>query len=143
MRAIRPAIGNHDYQVSRGAPYYAYFGSRAGEPGKGYYSYNLGDWHIVVLNSELAVEGSPSQIKAQIDWLVADLAANPRLCTLAYFHRPLYSSAYRRGDPAMRSIWNILYASHVDLVITGHDHHYERFRRQTPAGVVDSVNGIE
>lgn len=143
MQAIRPSIGNHDYQVSRGGPYYKYFGSRAGEAGKGYYSYRLGDWHVVVLNSELAVKGAPSAIKAQIDWLVADLATNRTGCTVAYFHRPLYSSAYRQGNPGMRSIWNILYANNVDLVLAGHDHHYERFRPQNPAGVIDSVRGIE
>ena len=142
MRAIRPSIGNHDYQVDRGAPYYSYFGPRAGELFKGYYSYDLGDWHIVVLNSELAAEGTAAEITEQETWLKEDLAANQKLCTLAYFHRPLFSSAWRRGDPSIRPIWDILYERNVDLVLSGHDHHYERFAPQTPAGVADSVRGI-
>jgi hypothetical protein len=143
MKVIRPAIGNHDWQASRGEPYYSYFGSKAGEAGKGYYSYDVGDWHVIVLNSELAAEGERAEIATQEAWLARDLAANKSLCTVAYFHRPLYSSAYRQGSPAVKRFWDILYAANVDLVLAGHDHHYERFLPQTPAGVVDSVRGIE
>ena len=143
MQKVRPSIGNHDYQAERGAPYYKYFGRRAGEPFKGYYSYDLGDWHVVVLNSEIAAEGPASAIAAQEAWLRQDLAANPKLCTVAYFHRPLFTSAYRRGNQEMRAIWEILYANNVDVALSGHDHHYVRFTRQNPAGVVDSVRGIE
>lgn len=143
MRAVRPAIGNHDYQADRGAPYYRYFGSRAGEPGKGYYSYALGDWHVIVLNSELAVDGDRSEIATQEAWLKKDLADSGKRCTIAYFHRPLFSSAYRRGVPEMRNLFTILYERDVDLILNGHDHHYERFKPQNPAGAVDSVRGIE
>ena len=143
MKVIRPSMGNHDWQASRGVPYYRYFGPKAGEPGKGYYSYDIGDWHVVALNSELAAEGSRAQITEQEEWLKRDLRDNARLCTVAYFHRPLFSSAYRQGAPEMRPIWEILYANNVDLVLSGHDHHYERFLPQNPAGVVDSVRGIE
>lgn len=143
MKLVRPAIGNHDWQSGRGAPYYRYFGRRAGEPFKGYYSYDIGDWHAVVLNSELAAEGRRDEITAQEEWLKKDLAANDKLCTVAYFHRPLFSSAYRQGDPKMRPIWEILYDANVDLVLSGHDHHYERFEPMNPAGVRDTVRGIE
>ena len=143
MAAIRPSMGNHDWQASRGAPYYRYFGPKAGPTGKGYYSYEIGDWHAIALNSELAAEGNRSEIAAQEEWLRNDLRANTKRCTVAYFHRPLFSSAYRQGAPEMRTIWELLYAANVDLVLSGHDHHYERFLPQTPAGVVDSVRGIE
>ena len=143
MKLVRPSIGNHDYQAARGAPYYKYFGARAGEAFKGYYSYDIGDWHVVVLNSELAAEESRAAVVTQENWLKEDLASNRKLCTVAYFHRPLFTSAYRQGNQEMRAIWEILYASNVDLVLNGHDHHYERFLPQNPAGVVDSVRGIE
>ena len=144
MKVIRPAIGNHDYQVDRGAPYYRYFGSRAGPPGKGYYSYDIGDWHVIVLNSEIAVESpSAAERKEQEEWLRKDLSDHKKLCTLAYFHFPLFSSSFRRGIPEMLPIWNMLYDANVELVVNGHDHHYERFIPQTPAGVADSVRGIE
>lgn len=143
MAAVRPSIGNHDWQASRGAPYYRYFGQKAGPAFKGYYSYDLGDWHVAVLNSELAVEGNRGEIAEQEEWLRKDLRDNSKKCTVAYFHRPLFTSSYRQGDAGMRPIWEILYAANVDLVLAGHDHHYERFLPQTPAGVVDSVRGIE
>jgi 3',5'-cyclic AMP phosphodiesterase CpdA len=143
MRSLRPAMGNHDYEAERGAPTYRYFGDRIGPPGKGYYSYDLGDWHVIVLNSELAVDGTRAEQAAQLDWLRKDLAANPRLCTMSYFHRPLFSSSYRQGVREMQAIWTVLYEAGVDLILSGHDHHYERFLPQTPAGVADSARGIE
>ncbi|MBA3342934.1 MAG: metallophosphoesterase [Gemmatimonadaceae bacterium] len=143
MKSIRPSIGNHDYMVQRGAPYYRYFGSRAGDAGKGYYSYDVGEWHVIVLNSELAIEGTVGDRRTQDEWLRDDLQKNRKLCTMAYFHHPLFSSSWRRGEPPMERIWAILYASDVDLVLSGHDHHYERFGPQTPAGAPDTVKGIE
>jgi len=143
MNVIRPTIGNHDYQVDRGAPYYRYFGPRAGPPFKGYYSYDLGEWHIVVLNSELAVSGTPAEHRAQEEWLKQDLTTNRKACTLSYFHEPLFSSSWRRGNPAMEQLWEIMFANDVDLILNGHDHHYERFHRQTPAAMADTVKGIE
>ncbi len=143
MKVIRPAIGNHDWQSARGAPYYRYFGSRAGPAFKGYYSYDVGDWHVVVLNSELAAEASRGEIAEQEAWLRKDLTDNAKLCTMAYFHRPLFSSAYRQGAPEIRPIWSILYENNVDLVLSGHDHHYERFEPLTPAGELDEAKGIE
>ncbi len=143
MRSIRPSIGNHDFQAERGAPYYRYFGERAGPAGKGYYSYQVGDWHVIVLNSELAVDGLVGERREQEEWLRADVTKNRRLCTLAYFHKPLFSSSWRRGSPAVERLWAILYASDVELILNGHDHKYERFAPQTPAGAPDSVKGIE
>jgi hypothetical protein len=143
MKVIRPAIGNHDYQVERGAPYYRYFGSKAGSPGKGYYSYDIGDWHVAVLNSDLAVDGSPAERKEQEDWLRKDLSDHKKLCTLSYFHFPLFTSSFRSGIPEVRPLWTILYENNVELVLNGHDHHYERFLPQTPSGEPDSVRGIE
>ena len=143
MKSIRPSIGNHDYMSDRAAPNYRYFGDRLGPPGKGYYSYDVGDWHVIVLNSELAVEGTSAEKAAQLDWLRKDVADHRQLCTLSYFHKPLFTSSYRQGISEMRALWTILYDAGVDLVLSGHDHHYERFLPQTPMGVKDTVKGIE
>jgi acid phosphatase type 7 len=143
MKLIRPAIGNHDYQSQRGAAYYRYFGARAGPRFKGYYSYDIGEWHAVVLNSEIAAHGSPAERSSQESWLRRDLRENARLCTLAYFHRPLYSSGAHGASPIMRGFWKILADGGVDLVINGHEHHYERFLPMNAAGVVDTLNGME
>ena len=133
----RPAPGNHDY-ISPGAiPYYAYFGTHAGPFGRGYYSYNLGAWHIVSLNSNIPAQaGSPQE-----QWLRADLAANPTQCTLAYWHHPLFSSGLHGNDTRTLDLWRALYEFGADVVVTGHDHDYEQFHRQNPDGVAD-VNGI-
>ena len=144
VNVIHPAPGNHDYDTGTGAPYFTYFGNRAGPPGKGYYSYGVGDWHVVSLNSELYFEaGDSAQVKAQEDWLRRDLAAHPALCTFAYFHRPLFSSGTYGATPESQGIWGILYDAGVDLILNGHEHHYERFLPQTPLGVPDSARGIE
>jgi hypothetical protein len=142
-KLIHPSPGNHDYDSGTGAPYFAYFGASAGPPGKGYYSYDVGAWHVISLNSELYFSrGSPEEAKAQEDWLKEDLSLHTNPCTLAYFHRPLFSSGDHQGSRQMLPLWNILYDRGVDLILNGHDHHYERFRPQTPAGDPDSVRGI-
>lgn len=134
----RPSAGNHDYDTPGAAAYYAYFGSRAGDASKGYYAYDLGAWRIVVLNSNLQTNaGSP-----QLQWLAADLAANPRTCTLAYWHHARFSSGTHGNNPAMKPFWDALYAAGVDVVLVGHDHDYERFAPQDPNGAADPVNGI-
>ena len=143
MSVLRPSVGNHDYQADRAAPSYRYFGDRIGPPGKGYYSYDLGDWHIIVLNSELAIDGTAAEKAAQLEWLKEDLAQHRRLCTMSYFHKPLFTSSYREGIAEMRTLWTMLYDADVDLILNGHDHHYERFRPQTPDGVADTTRGIE
>src|SRR3954468_5532894 len=143
LDVIRPSPGNHDYDSGSGAPYFAYFGSRAGPPGKGYYSYDVGSWHVVSLNSELYSRGTQASQADQENWLRADLASYPAKCTLAYFHRPLFSSGTYGATPEVRALWGILFAANADLVLNGHEHHYERFLPQTPQGVADSVRGIE
>ena len=130
----RPSPGNHDYNTSGASGYYAYFGSAAGDPTKGYYSYNLGTWHIVVLNSEIS-EGAGS---IQEQWLRQDLAANPTVCTLAYWHAPLFSSGSSHGSTAgSKALWQALYEYHAEVVVNGHEHNYERFAPQLPSGVAD------
>lgn len=143
MSVIRPSPGNHDYDSGTGTPYFDYFGARAGPPGKGYYSFDLGDWHLVSLNSELYFgRGSPAEAKEQEDWLRRDLSGNRKRCTLAYFHRPRFSSGSHRGTAEMQTLWSILYDADADLILNGHEHDYERFLPQTPAGTVDSARGI-
>ena len=127
----RPSPGNHEYLSSGAAPYYAYFGAAAGPAGRGYYSFNLGNWHIVSLNSNVAA-GAGS---AQDQWLRADLAdpANQKPCTLAYWHHALFSSGSGHGnDFRTMGLFQTLYNAGADVVLTGHDHNYERSRRRTP-----------
>ena len=143
MKWIRPALGNHEYQTPGASAYFTYFGDRAGERGKGYYAYDLGEWRVIVLNTEMMPlsmvdpEGSD-----QGAWLHAELKRPPKKCTVAYFHRPLWSSGGHGGFAEMRGVFEILHAAGVDLVLAGHEHHYERFAPMTPAGVVDTVGGI-
>lgn len=134
-----PVPGNHDYGTNGGLNYYNYFGASAGDPEKGYYSYDLGDWHIVALNSQIDI--SAGSLEEQ--WLRADLAAHPATCTLAYWHDPLFSSgAWSGGDEGMKALWQALYDYGVDIVLNGHDHIYERFAPQTPDGIMQPMRGI-
>jgi acid phosphatase type 7 len=135
----RPSPGNHDYVTAGAAGYYGYFGSNAGDPAKGYYSYDLGDWHIIALNSSIARNAG----SAQEQWLRADLAANTKACTLAYWHHPRFSSGLEHGnDTSVQDLWQALYDYNADLILSGHDHDYERFAPQTPTGVADASRGI-
>ena len=135
---MRPAIGNHEYTTPNAAGYFGYFGAAGGEPGKAYYSYDLGAWHIVVLNSNLAMTaGSPME-----SWLRADLAAHPVKCTLAIWHHPRFSSGHHGSSTASQPLWQALYDAGADLVVSGHDHIYERFAPQTPDGQLDATRGI-
>jgi hypothetical protein len=138
----RPSVGNHEYQTASAAGYFDYFGPVAGDRDKGYYSYQLGDWHIVVLNSNCSfVSCAPGSLQEQ--WLRADLAAHPATCTLAYFHHPRFSSGARHGDnAAVQPLWQALYDAGADLILNGHEHLYERFAPQTPTGVADPARGI-
>ncbi len=140
-----PSAGNHEYDVSStAAPYFAYFGAAAGTAGQGYYSFDLGSWHIIVLNSNIATDpGTPQEL-----WLKADLAAHPNVCTLAYWHHPLYSSIGGSTGTSgavitsARPLWDDLYAAGVDLVLNGHRHVYERLAPMKPDGSPDPVKGI-
>ena len=130
--------GNHDYNTAGAAGYFGYFGAAAGEPGKGYYSFSLGAWHIIALNSDLPMGAGSTQEQ----WLRADLAAHPAACTLAYWHHPLFSSSTVAVLGAAESAWQDLYDAGAELVLNGHHHDYERFAPQNPAGEVDQVHGI-
>jgi hypothetical protein len=137
-----PSVGNHEYLTKNAAGYYNYFGTAAGDPQKGYYSYDLGVWHIVVINANCSQVGGCNANSPQGKWLSADLAAHPALCTMAYWHQPRFSSGEHGNDTELVPIWQILYNAGADLVLNGHDHDYERFAPQDPNGVADPVNGI-
>jgi acid phosphatase type 7 len=139
----RPAPGNHEYHKGAASGYTRYFGTQAGDPGKAYYSFDLGTWHIISLNSECEDIGGCRAESPEGRWLQQDLAQHPAKCTLAYFHKPLFSSGAAHGnDPEVQPIWQILYAANADVVINGHDHHYERFAPQDPQGKADPQRGI-
>jgi acid phosphatase type 7 len=139
----KPSPGNHDYETEGASAYFDYFGDAAGQPpGKGYYSYDLGQWHIVALNSNCEEVGCGAS-SPQLRWLEADLAKDPKTCTLAYFHYPLFSSGeYRPGIREVKPLWEALYAADVDVVLNGHDHNYQRFAPQDPNGKADPQRGI-
>ena len=139
---IRPTPGNHDYRTKNAKPYYQYFGAVAGDADKGYYSYELGGWHVVVLNGNCKKVGGCEQGSAQEQWLREDLRAHPAKCTLAYWHQPLFSSGEHHGEPQLRPLWQDLYEAGAELVVNGHDHDYERFAPQTPTGEPDAARGI-
>jgi acid phosphatase type 7 len=136
-----PAIGNHEYQTSGAAGYFAYFGVPA------YYSFNLGSWHLISLDSECHEVGGCQAGSPQERWLLADLAAHPSRCTLVYWHEPSFSSGEHGDASQMATIWADIAANHVDVVLTGHNHDYERFTpldgagRPDPAGVTEFVVG--
>jgi acid phosphatase type 7 len=134
----RPTPGNHEYHTARAHPYFEYFGEAAGKPGQGYYSYEAGTWHVVVLNTELPEEARAEQQR----WLREDLKAHPARCTLAYWHRPLFSSGWERDNPGVKEMWDALYEAGADVVLSGHDHFYERFAPQTPDGRADPKRGL-
>ena len=154
----RPVPGNHQYHSTGAAGYFRYFGSVAGLSGQGYYSYNLGNWHVIALNANLnpayPYGGTTSQWTAQLNWLVNDINANalsstPRPCILAYWHQPRFASTPQRGHPPDQNVqpfWNRLYTAGdplrtADIVLNGHNHVYERFAKMTATGGA-SPNGI-
>jgi len=139
----RPVPGNHEYDADGAKGYFEYFGAAAGDPAKGYYSFNLGSWHLVALNSNCRAVGGCHKGSPQERWLRADLQANKRLCTLAYWHHPRWSSGSEHGsDPTYAGFWQALYEAGAELVLSGHEHDYERFGRQTPDGEIDTRSGI-
>lgn len=131
----RPAPGNHEYNSDGAEGYYDYFGAAAGDPSRGYYSYQLGSWHVVALNSNCSDIGGCGRTSPQGRWLAEDLAANPSFCTLAYWHHPRFSSSENHGSStATRDLWAILYEHAAEIVLQGHDHNYERFGPQDADG---------
>ncbi|MGD9954590.1 MAG: malectin domain-containing carbohydrate-binding protein [Candidatus Nanopelagicales bacterium] len=141
-----PVVGNHEYQTRGAAGYFGYFGSRAGDPATGYYSTDVGPWHVVVLNSNCGEVGCGAG-SAQEQWLRADLAANPATCTVALMHHPRYSSGEHGDNRAVADLWDTLQQGGADLVLAGHDHDYERFApmdssgRLNPQGMREFVVG--
>src|SRR6202045_1307117 len=143
----RPALGNHEYLEPRATPYFQYWGAQAGPAGKGYYSYELGAWHVVVLNTNCeapglggCASGSPQEI-----WLRQGLREHQGACIVAYGHHALFSSGFFRSHavhPELKPLWDDLYAVHADLMLAGHEHSYERFAPQDPDGRADPRHGI-
>jgi acid phosphatase type 7 len=139
----RPAPGNHEFHSKDAAYYFEYFGKAAGEPGDGFYSYDLGAWHILALNSECPEVGGCEAGSRQEKWVRADLAAHPSACTLAYFHKPRFSSGGKHGDDLeVKALYQALYDAHADVILNGHDHDYERFAPQDANGNADPARGI-
>ncbi len=149
-----PTTGNHEYLTSGGtgttgcnstnanaAGYFKYFGAAAGPAGKGYYSYNIGAWHIISLDSQCTNIGGCGSNSAEYKWLQTDLAANPAKCTLAYWHIPLFSSG-SLASTQTRPFWTLLYNANAEVILNGHEHVYERFAPQNPSGGADSTRGI-
>jgi calcineurin-like phosphoesterase family protein/fibronectin type III domain protein/S-layer family protein len=157
VRSIsHPVIGNHEYITSAdpngpssgcdvtnesAAGYFNYFGAAAGNKGQGYYSYDIGTWHLIALNSNCTDVGGCTATSAQGQWLEADLSAHSNFCTLAYWHIPLFSSG-GRGELNSKGLWQILYNHDADLILNGHDHIYERFAPQDPNGIADIAKGM-
>lgn len=150
-----PAVGNHEYLTNSGSSpatacdssnanangYFTYFGSAAGEQGKGYYSYDVGNWHVIALNTNCSSAGGCGTTSPQYQWLQNDLQTHANACVLAYYHIPLFSSGGRANQNS-KSLYKLLYDYNADLVLTGHDHTYERFAPQTADGVLDTTRGI-
>ena len=138
-----PVPGNHEYNTSGATGYYSYFGAAAGQSGKGYYSYDLGAWHIIALNNYVSMNtGSP-----QLTWLQADLAATTQPCKLAIWHEPLYSSTTGAGSggvstSSVKPLFTALYNAGADVILNGHRHFYERMAPMNPDGALDTDRGI-
>lgn len=133
-----PTPGDHDYETEGAEAYFEYFGDAAGDPDEGYYSYDLGAWHIVVLNTNIDM----SRGSDQEEWLREDLESNPATCTLAYAHHPLFSSGFHGNTPGVEPLYEALYENGVDVYLTSHDHNYERFAKQDHEGDADPEYGV-
>jgi acid phosphatase type 7 len=136
-RRIRPAPGNHEYN-SDASGYFRYFGRAAGPAGRGYYSFDLASWHVVSLNSERDTDAGGAQVR----WLRADLARTRARCVLAFWHRPRWTSGQYADDARMAPLWNALYDARADIVLSGHDHNYQRYPPMNKRGAVDKARGI-
>ena len=137
---LRPAPGNHEYETKAATGYFAYFGAAVGDPDEGWYSYDLGLWHVVVLNSNCGAIGGCGRGSRELDWLQQDLAASgasrPGACTLAYWHHPRWSSGRHGTDDMTDALWDALAAAGADVVLFGHDHDYERI------GPIDGIRSF-
>jgi Calcineurin-like phosphoesterase len=142
-----PVSGNHDYNTTAARGYFGYFGARAGDPSEGWYATDVGAWRFYALNSDCWAIGGCEAGSPQERWLREDLAANPRRCVVAVWHHPRFSSAQHGSDPMTADLWRALADAGAELVISGHDHDYERFAPQDadgspePDGIVELVVG--
>jgi hypothetical protein len=134
----RPTTGNHEYETGAAQPYFDYFGALAGPPGVGYYSFKAGDWLVLSLNSNIPVGNTT----AQAQWIRSELTANTSRCALAYFHHPLYSSGPNGDNARLAGLWQLLYDMGVDVILSGHEHLYERYGPMTPDGQRNDAKGI-
>jgi hypothetical protein len=138
-RAItHPVPGNHEYTTAGAAGYFDYFGAASGVRGKGYYSYNLGAWHLIALNSEIAHDAA----SVQVAWLKSDLATSTAKCTLAYWHKPRFTAGNYSDFPEYTPFWQALWDANADVVLAGHDHNYQRYSPLNPTGIADSARGL-
>ncbi|MBV9213984.1 MAG: metallophosphoesterase [Actinobacteria bacterium] len=148
VQLSHPAVGNHEYLTSNASGYFDYFNGpgnqtgAAGDRSQGYYSYDIGTWHLIALNSNCSQIGGCGSGSPQETWLRNDLATHPNKCTLAYWHHPRFTSGPAGNSGNMGQIWTDLYNANADLILSAHDHHYERFAPQTPAQVADPNRGI-
>jgi hypothetical protein len=143
VKAItKPVPGNHEYRRRGAVGYYRYFRAAAGDTARGYYSFDLGGWHLVALNSNCSAVGGCDAGSPQAEWLRADLAAHRAFCTLAYWHHPRFSSGLHGSDSTYESFWQALHDANADVVLVGHDHGYERFAPQDANGSLDRARGI-
>ena len=142
LSRTRPAAGNHDYLTPGAAGYFGYFGRRAGNPPRGYYTYRLRAWRAIVLNSNCDAVGGCGNGSPQEEWLRAILRAHRVRCTLAYWHHPRFSTGSHGDDVSSDAFWRDLYAAGADVVLTAHDHDYERFAPIGATGVVDQRYGV-
>ncbi|HEY9664159.1 MAG TPA: metallophosphoesterase, partial [Allocoleopsis sp.] len=141
---IHPAVGNHEYRTANASGYFNYFGAAAGDPTKGYYSFDLNtQWHVVVINSNCSNIGGCGTTSPQYAWLQQDLTNNANKNIIAMWHAPRYSSGTAHGSSSsMDAIFDLLVSNHADLILQGHEHNYERFAPINAAGQVDQVNGV-
>lgn len=136
----RPVPGNHEYRTDEAAGYFDYFGPTAGPRPAGYYSYDVGTWHVIAVNS-----GAGEISQTQLDWIADDLASDEHRCELAYWHHPRFTSGTVHGpdpNPDLLPLWDVLHAAGVDVVLNGHSHQYERFAPLDPLGRTDPTGGI-
>ena len=142
-RITHPVPGNHEYVKAGNTPgYFRYFGVAAGDPATGFYSYDIGSWHLIALNSQCgALDGCRRGSKEE-RWLRHDLATHPTRCSLAYWHEPRFSSGPHGQEPVYDDFWRALYTAGVDIVLNGHDHVYERFAPQDPDAQPDPARGV-
>lgn len=142
LARTRPSPGNHDYETPGAGGYFGYFGAAAGDPAQGWYSYDLGGWHVVVLNSNCAAVSGCGVDSTQGRWLADDLDAASARCTLAYWHHPRFTAGQDGDTLRMAALWAMLHAAGAEVVLSGHTHAYERYAPLDAAGEPDSARGI-